>query len=105
MSNLETHDMVGYWIDVLGLKGWTITTMAIGKEAVTYADDVPIEDRYFVGVQANKENMRAIIYHDRPLNEEDVVHELLHVKYPKWSEDRVNKETEKLLKEIINISI
>jgi hypothetical protein len=42
---------------------------------------------------------------DRPLTEEDIVHELLHVKYNNWSEDQVNKETEKLLKEIINISI
>ncbi len=98
-SNLKIHDAFVDWTDTLGLSGWSITTAAIGKEAVTYADDVPIEDRYFVGVQANEEKMRAIIYHDRPLTEEDIVHELLHVKNPDWSEDQVNAETEKLLKE------
>ena len=41
--------------------------------------------------------MQAMIYHDRSLTDEYVVHELLHVKYPKWSEDQVNIETEKLL--------
>ena len=98
-DNPTVDDMVGYWIDALGLKGWTIATEAISKEAVAYADDVPIEDRYFVGVQVNKEKMQAMIYHDRSLTDEYVVHELLHVKYPKWSEDQVNIETKKLLKQ------
>jgi hypothetical protein len=40
----------------------------------------------------------AVIYHDRDLTEEDIVHELLHVKYPDWTEDQVNLETDKLLK-------
>ena len=31
------------------------------------------------------------------LNDEYIAHELLHVKYPDWSEDQVNKETERLL--------
>ena len=98
MDNLEIHDMVGYWIDKLGLTGWTITTEAIDEKSVTYADDVPDRDKYFVGIQIDKESMQARIYHDRPLTDEYVVHELLHVKYPKWSEDQVNTETERLLK-------
>lgn len=97
MSNLEIHDRVGYWIDKLGLTGWTITTEAINEKSVTYADDVPDSDKYFVGIQIDKESMRARIYHDRPLNDEYIAHELLHVKYPDWSEDQVNKETERLL--------
>tara|TARA_R110002153_G_scaffold189630_2_gene342433 strand:- start:81 stop:440 length:360 start_codon:yes stop_codon:yes gene_type:complete len=97
MSDLETHDMVGCWIDELDLTGWTITTEAIEKKSVTYADDVPDRDKYFVGVGIYEEGMQARIYHDRPLTDEYVVHELLHVKYPDWSEDQVNKETERLL--------
>jgi hypothetical protein len=69
-NNLKTHDMVGYWIDKLGLTGWTITTEAINEKSVTYADDVPDSDKYFVGIQIDKESMRARIYHDRPLNDE-----------------------------------
>ena len=96
MSNLETHDMVGYWVDRLDLMGWTIATKAIEKKSVTYADDVPDSDKYFVGIQIDKESMQAIIYHDRPLTDEYVVHELLHVKYPNKSESWVN-EIEELI--------
>jgi len=93
MTNLEIHDMVGYWIDKLGLTGWTITTEAIEKKSVTYADDVPESDKYFVGIQIDKESMQARIYHDRPLTDEYVVHELLHVKFPLEQEDWINKVT------------
>ena len=93
MTNLEIHDMVGYWIDKLGLTGWAITTEAIEKKSVTYADDVPDRDKYFVGIQIDKESMQARIYHDRPLTDEYVVHELLHVKFPLEQEDWINKVT------------
>ena len=93
MTNLETHDMTGYWIDVLGLKGWTITTEAIDKASVIYEEGVPESDQYFVGVEIDREKMMACIYHDRPLNKEYIVHELLHVKYPDWTEDQVNFQT------------
>ena len=98
-DNLMVDDMVGYWIDVLGLKGWTIITTAINKASVIYEEGVPESDRYFVGVEIDRELMSARIYHDRPLNGEYVVHELLHVKYPNLSEDQVNVETERLLKQ------
>ena len=96
-NNLKVHDMVYYWIDVLGLKGWTITTEAINKKSVTYAEEIPDEDRYFVGIRINKENMQARIYHDRLLNDEYVVHELLHVKYPEKDEDWINETTNQYL--------
>lgn len=38
------------------------------------------------------------IYHTRRLREDDIVHELLHVAFPDWSEDRVNAHTERLLR-------
>ena len=44
MDNLEIRDIVVYWIDELGLTGWTITTEAIDGKSVTYADDVPDGD-------------------------------------------------------------
>ena len=87
------------WKAVLGLKGWTITTEAIDKKSVVYDPEIPEEDRYYVGVHVDRDTCIATIYHDRPLLEEDIVHELLHVKNPNWSEDQVNAETEKLLKE------
>ena len=44
-----------------------------------------------VGV-IQKDN-RIIIIHTRSLTEEDIVHELLHVKYPNWSEEEIRTET------------
>jgi hypothetical protein len=37
--------------------------------------------------------MQARIYHDIPLTDEHIVHELLHVKFPLEEEDWINKVT------------
>ncbi len=81
------------WKAVLGLKGWTITTEAIDKKSVVYDPEIPEEDRYYVGVHVDRDTCIATIYHDRDLTEEDIIHELLHVKYPDWTEDQVNFQT------------
>lgn len=39
----------------------------------------------------------ACIFHTRRLSEEDIVHELLHVAFPHWSEDRVVEQTDRIL--------
>jgi hypothetical protein len=38
----------------------------------------------------------ATIYHTRPLTTEDIVHELVHVAHPLWTEAHVVLETERL---------
>ena len=43
-------------------------------------------------------NKKGIIYHDIDLDEESIVHELLHVKNPEKDEDWVNMVTNQLLK-------
>ena len=95
--NIKT-DMIKEWKDKLGLNKWVITTEEIDPKSVTYPDDCIGEERFFVGIVPNKETKKAVIYHDRPLTEEYVVHELLHVKNPDWSEEQVNIETEEQLK-------
>lgn len=40
---------------------------------------------------------RATIYHTRALTPEDIVHELLHVRFPHYSEERVVAETHALV--------
>lgn len=90
-DNLTVDGMVGYWIDVLGLKGWTIITTAINKASVIYPDDCPEEDRYFVGIMPQEEALHATIFHDRKLTERDIIHELLHIRYPEWAEEQVNE--------------
>jgi hypothetical protein len=71
--------MINKWLKKLELTDWTIELEAIKHEQ-------------------DSNTKHGIIYYDRPLTEEDIVHELLHVKYNNWSEDQVNTETERLLK-------
>ena len=87
--------MIDKWLKKLKLTDWTITLEPLDNEQVLC--DCPPEDCYFIGVKYDTDTKHAVIYYDRPLTEEDIVHELLHVKYNDWSEDQVNLETEKLL--------
>jgi hypothetical protein len=43
------------------------------------------------------DEVEACLLHTRSLTEEDIVHELLHVANPAWSEEEVVKETKRLL--------
>ena len=88
--------MINKWLKKLELTEWTVRLESLDNEQVLC--DCPPEDCYFVGVKYDSTTKHAVIYHDRDLTEEDIVHELLHVKNPFWSEDQVNSETEKLLK-------
>ena len=83
---------------LLSLEDWEIYTKRILKEQVTYDADVSNEDRYFIGVKPNHNNKTATIYHDRDLTEEDIAHELLHVKFPSVSESDINELTKILVK-------
>ena len=90
--------MINKWKIILGLEEWNITTEAIEKKAVVYEGGVPIYDQYFIGITPDYNTKTAIIYHDRDLTEEDVIHELLHVAHPKWTEEQVNIVTDVLMK-------
>ena len=96
---MNVNQIIKYWQKELGLLDWSIYTEEIKKDQVLYDSEVPNEDRYFVGVEIDSENNKATIYHDRELNDEYVLHELLHVKYPKFSEDQVNFWTDFFLLE------
>lgn len=41
---------------------------------------------------------RACVYHTRALTGEDLVHELLHVVHPEWTEEQVVEETARVLR-------
>ena len=89
--------MIDKWLKKLELTDWTVELEPLNNEQVLC--DCPPEDCYFVGVKYDLDTKYAVIYHDRDLTEEDIVHELLHVKYADWSEDQVNAETKALLNE------
>ena len=84
------NTLVNKWQSKLDLKEWTFSIQEIHPAQVLYDNDCPIKDRYFVGIEIDKENKAGTIYHDRQLTEADIIHELLHVKYPNKSEDWIN---------------
>jgi hypothetical protein len=83
--------LVNKWQSKLNLKEWSFTTEEILPTQVLYGNDCPVKDRYFIGIEIDKENKIGTIYHDRELTEADIIHELLHVKYPNKSENWINK--------------
>lgn len=97
---LNLHDITVHWANILDLHEWSFIHEKIDPDSVTYDDDIPDEHRYCVGVESNRIGPRKIatIYYDRQLTERDIIHELLHVKYPKWTEEHVNQVEELLYK-------
>ena len=83
-------NLVQKWQSKLNLKEWSFPIQEIQPTQVVYNNDCPDKDRYFVGIEIDKENKIGTIYHDRELTEADIIHELLHVKYPEKDEDWIN---------------
>lgn len=81
------HYWLRKWQKKLNIKD-KITFEYISKSQVTNDLKHPY---YFVGICGNT------IYHDRRLTEEDILHELLHFKYPRYKESTIRKYTKKYL--------
>ena len=95
MKNNGGH--IAFWQKWLGLTNWSIVSESIDKKQVLYDKDVPKKDRYFVGVHIDDKIKVATIYNDRKLTHEYVLHELLHIRFPKFTEEQVNERCEKIL--------
>lgn len=89
---------INKWKSILQLSDWQIDTESINPNQVSYPSDCVGDERFFIGIEKDEALNKAVIYHDRPLYEEAIVHELLHVKYPEKSEEWVNKQTHSLLR-------
>ena len=90
--------LIDSWVRRLGLDDWSIRTERIDPNQVEYNG----ED-YFVGIERDFDGRSAVIYHDIPLDEESIVHELLHIVFPQVDDesyeeyenfiDRLTKDT------------
>ncbi len=96
MTDAEADDCIAKWVAILALAVpirherisiWQVTGES-GRPGCglvgVYCDDAAGD--------AEKESV-ACILHTRRLTEEDIVHELLHVAHPAWSEGQVVGET------------
>jgi hypothetical protein len=91
------NKILAYWIEYFELTDWVICLTEISKDQVVYDDIIPLNDRYYIGVNIDRKQQRAIIYHDRPISEECIVHELLHIVFKNFTEEQVNETCRILL--------
>ena len=90
------RSVIEKWKDKLGLHLWSIGTQEIVSEQVVYPDDCVGDERFFIGVEKDHDRFEATIYHDVPLDEESIVHELLHIAFPQ-AEDEEYEEYEQFI--------
>ena len=86
------------WQALLGISDWIIFCESISKNQVVDEIEDNTYGHEFVGIYIDFKNKTGTIFHTRELNEEDILHELLHVRFNSWSEEKVNFWTELLMK-------
>lgn len=85
---------ISFWLYALGLDGFRVELERIVSGQVT--QDNNEVGGHFVGVRVDGERL-AIIITTRSLREDDIVHELLHVRNPDLDHKDVVSETESLI--------
>lgn len=97
-------ELIETWKDRLGISYWNIVCQQIDEMQVTdiWFDNTPGHE--FVGICIDKETSSGVIFHTRALNEDDIIHELLHVRYPNWSEQKVEVWTNVLSGSSIDVA-
>ncbi len=95
--------MLKKWQSFLDISHWTIVCEPINEMQVMddLKGDMPGHE--FVGIEIDLINQNGIIYHTRPLQDDDIVHELLHVRFPDWNEQKVNYWTDLIIDQSQNI--
>ena len=91
---MAKNALVSFWLAELELLDWEVECERISILQVS--DNFCWVGNNFVGILKDHVRKKATIYHTRTLSKEDVIHELLHVKYPTWSENQVNRKTNEL---------
>lgn len=94
----NNKELIAKWLKELQLDEWEIDTKTINPDQVYYDEDVPKDERYFIGIKYDEETKTAVIYHDRKLTEKDILHELIHVKFPYYEEYEVIEATDYFMK-------
>jgi hypothetical protein len=87
--------LIGRWQRRLDLENYGIRHERVSVFAV--CDELCRVGNSLVGIRADHERREAVVFHTRRLTAADVVHELLHLRHPEWSEREVNSATARLL--------
>ena len=92
--------MIEYWQKMLEITDWEISCEMISEMQVVDALDKNTPGHEFVGIAIQADHKKGTIFHTRALLEDDIIHELLHVRFPEWSEADVNFWTNLLMKKM-----
>ena len=90
--------LINKWQVLLCLSDWVILCESISEDQVVDEMEENTHGHEFVGIHIDFTNKIGTIYHTRKLKEDDIIHELLHVRFHSWSEEKVNFWTDLLLK-------
>ena len=95
MNSAEIKVITAVWQDQLDLSHFKADVVNI--DSMQVVDDNGCPGNELVGVVSDYKNKSFTIYHTRSLEEEDVVHELLHVKHPTMDHNKIESLTELLI--------
>ncbi len=88
MSDARIPFIIGYWQEKLQIKHCQVIFQRISPMQV--CNDVLQRGQEFIGISTVHKNCTACLYSTRKLQTADIIHKLLHVKMPEWSEAHVN---------------
>ena len=95
---VKSSSLINKWQALLGISDWVILCEPISEDQVVDEIEDNTYGHEFVGIYIDFKNKTGTIFHTRELNEEDILHELLHVRFNSWSEEKVNFWTDLLIK-------
>ena len=95
---VKSSSLINKWQALLGISDWVILCEPISEDQVVDEIEDNTYGHEFVGIYIDFTNKTGTIFHTRELNEEDILHELLHVRFNSWSEEKVNFWTDLLIK-------
>ena len=78
--SMFTYEWIEDWKTVLGIPEWNIVCTIIDEEQVVDSLLDNSHGHEFVGIERDFTNRSGIIYCTRTLEEDDIIHELLHVR-------------------------
>ena len=91
----DQRSTILYWQEALQLKSYLIVVEGISRMQVM--DEGGGVGMVLVGVAVNEREQLAIICTTEQLQEDDIVHELLHIRFPDWEHYLVVSETQRLI--------
>ena len=90
LSDNEATAKIAEWLAYFELSKWLVLTEWIKPDQIDYNGET-----YFIAIERDFKKKYATIFHDVYLTEESIVHELLHIVYPKEQEGETYEEYEK----------